>query len=402
MGLRAALPRDGAAMLQTLLNEQAGRQQPSVSPWQKCYRARPKVVETLFGPITLYRDYFGAAATRIGRSPLDEQLGLLEGYSPGLAKIMCRIGAQQCFELAASDLRAYAGVQVESRAIVRMTQLIAPEMEKARANRDCPTPCPTVPMMYIQADGTGVPVRKSETLGRKAKQGDQAKTREVKLGCVFTQHVVDAQGHPLRDESSTTYLASFCTADAFGLLLRQEAFRRGMAGAQQTIFMGDGAAWVWELARINFPDAICILDFYHAAEHLGALADAIYGAHSPRAASCWRRWCSLLKSQRLDTILRQAHRAMPVDPTNRQLAEKEIAYLQNNRSRMAYASFQSKGYFIVSGVVEAECKTVVGNRLKNSGMFWSLKGAQNVLTLRTALLGNHFDHDWDQRIALHA
>jgi len=69
---------------------------------------------------------------------------------------------------------------------------------------------------------------------------------------------------------------------------------------------------------------------------------------------------------------------------------------------MLYGTFRSKGFFIGSGVVEAGCKTVVGKRLKNSGMFWSLPGAQNILNLRTSLLSNRFDSDWDARSKLAA
>ena len=93
---------------------------------------------------------------------------------------------------------------------------------------------------------------------------------------------------------------------------------------------------------------------------------------------------------------------LPDIPGPREAAEKQISYFATNSSRMAYATFRSQGLFIGSGVVEAGCKTVVGKRLKNSGMFWSVKGAQNILDLRTALLSNRFDDLWlarDQKVA---
>jgi hypothetical protein len=396
--LRAALLRDGAGLLEELLNQTLGRgSQGPTRAGQKRYGARAKVIETLLGPITLRRDYLWAAGTGEGHAPLDEKLGLIEGYSPGLAQIMCRIGAQQSYQMAAEDLRVYAGVGPDARAIARMVNLLGPGMEQSRQARGLPQDPPPVPVMYVQADGTGVPVKKSEIAGRKGKQTDEAKTREIKLGCVFTQHVLDIEGNPLRDEASTTYLASFLPAEDFGLLLRREAFARGMAGAGQLVFIGDGAAWVWELARVNFPGATHILDFYHAAEHLGTLADALYGEGTAMAASRSRRWRALLRADRIDSVIAQARSQLPAEPGSRRLVEKELAYLQKNRDRMLYATFRSRGYFIGSGVVEAGCKTVVGKRLKNSGMFWSLHGAQNVLTLRTALLGNHFDADWQAR-----
>ena len=132
--------------------------------------------------------------------------------------------------------------------------------------------------MYVSGDGTGLPMRKEELAGRKGKQADgSAKTREAKLGCVFLQTEVDAKGQPVRKEDSTTYIASFEGAAEFGLLLRQEAQRRGMAHATKIIFIGDGAAWIWELVRINFSGAILILDFYHALQHVHGLIEALCG-----------------------------------------------------------------------------------------------------------------------------
>lgn len=389
-------------MLTAVLNDPRHQGAPEEArPGEKRYRHREKSVKTLFGEIVLARDYFCIPGAGEGRAPLDERLGLIEGYSPALARIMVRIAAQQSFEAGQADLKAYADVEVEGREIARMAHRLAPLMEVARAQIGTSIPVPaSVPVLYVEADGTGVPVRKSEALGRRAKDGEgDAKTREVKLGCVFTQSVTDEQGYPLRDPGSTTYVASFEPAADFGTLLRREASARGYAAAVQTVFLGDGAAWVWELARVNFPQATCILDFYHAAEHLGSLADSLYGTASSKSKSRAARWKALLKSDRIDAIIARARCDLPPESTAREAAQKQLAYFEKNRDRMLYATFRSKGFFIGSGIVEAGCKTVVGKRLKNSGMFWSVAGAQNILTLRTALLGNHFDRDWNARLS---
>ncbi len=261
----------------------------------------------------------------------------------------------------------------------------------------------TVAVFYVEADGTGAPMRRSEVKGRKAKEGEgEAKTREVKLGCVFTQTTTDKKGNPLRDPDSTSYVATFESSGAFGTLLRREAFQRGFAAAREVVFIGDGATWVWELARINFPQAVCILDFFHAAEHLGTLAGAIYGADTAKVQQQAKLWRDLLKEDGVDEVISQARAAMPKQPSEREPMEKELAYFEKNRSRMLYATFRSRGFFIGSGIVEAGCKTVVGKRLKSSGMFWSVPGAQNILDLRTSLLSNRFDADWDYRSKLAA
>lgn len=393
--LRSALLKDGAHLLEDLLNDplyQGGPQDHRSG--EKCYSDRPKTVETLFGEVRLLRDYL-VAADGTSRVPLDESLGLIEGYSPGLAKMMVRIAAQDSFDSGSKDLLVYAGVKVSPKAIARMVELLAPQMRASAPMPPQADKMPPIPIMYIEADGTGVPVRKSEAQGRKAKNGEgDAKTREVKLGCVFTQTVSDSEGKPLRDNDSTTYVGTFQCSKHFGILLRHEAFARGFASAAIVVYLGDGAPWVWEVARINFPQAICILDFFHAAEHLTALAQALFSANPGRVADQAKIWRTMLLEDRLQEVLTQAQAALPDIPEPREAAEKEIAYFQTNSARMTYAAFRSQGLFIGSGVIEAGCKTVVGKRLKNSGMFWSVMGAQNVLDLRTSLLSNRFDAQW--------
>jgi hypothetical protein len=254
-------------------------------------------------------------------------------------------------------------------------------------------------VFYVEGDGTGIPVRPEETEGRKGKQEDQsAKTREVKLGCVFTQTKEDEEGKPIRDPDSTSYVATLEPAVEFGALLRAEAFRRGLALAKVIVFLGDGAAWVWELARVNFPMAVFILDFFHAAEHLELLAEALFGGKNDTAKTQWEQWAKVLKEQPdgLEIVLREARQTLPRRGKRREAALKQIAYFESNTHRMRYAEYQARGLFIGSGVIEAGCKTVIGQRLKQSGMFWGVTGAQNVLDIRSLLENRQFGPFWEQ------
>jgi hypothetical protein len=254
-------------------------------------------------------------------------------------------------------------------------------------------------VFYVEGDGTGIPVRPEETVGRKGKQtGQRAKTREVKLGCVFTQTKDDEEGKPIRDPQSTSYVATLQPAAEFGALLRTEARKRGLALACLVVFLGDGAAWVWELARVNFPMAVFILDFFHAAEHLKWLAQALWGENTEQSKTQWERWAKLLKEQPdgLDRVLREARQALPRRGKQREAALKQIAYFESNTDKMRYAEYRARGLFIGSGVVEAGCKTVIGRRLKQSGMFWGVAGAQNVLDIRCLLENRQFGLFWDQ------
>src|ERR1019366_7111006 len=130
-------------------------------------------------------------------------------------------------------------------------------------------------------DGTGVPTVPADTAGRAGKYPDgRARTREVKLGVLFTQTSVDQDGYPVRDPGSSSYVATLQAAPHFGSLVYAEARRRGSMAAHQLIVLGDGAPWIWNLADKHFPGATQIVDLYHAREHchaLGALVAPVLG-----------------------------------------------------------------------------------------------------------------------------
>ena len=355
-------------------------------PKQRFIQRRHLAVTGLFGSMHLYRDYYWDGQR--GYCPADAALGLEGAYTPALSRIMLRAAAKNSYLEASADLFEYAGVKVCDRQIQRLVQAVAPAVGPWLNTLQDQDP---IPLMYISGDGTGVPMRKEELEGRRGKQPDgSAKTREAKLGCVFLQAQVDEQGHPIRQEQSTSYIGSFEGAAEFGLLLRQEARRRGLARAAKVIFIGDGAAWVWELARVNFPGAILILDFYHALQHVHGLVEALWGKDTPEAKKAIQLWKRGLLKDKARQLLSQAKEqlASALDTEN---ALKEIGYLENNLARMTYGTFRQAGYFIGSGVIEAGCKTVIGKRMKCSGMFWSEEGGQGMLDLRCALLSNRLD-----------
>jgi hypothetical protein len=329
---------------------------------------------------------------------LDDALGLVDGYSAGMAKLMCRAGAMSSgYESASADLKAYAGLEVEGRQIQRMLNLQAPDI--ARHARQCSPAQPVKPVsvFYLSIDGTGVPMMPQELEGRAGKQEDgSSKTREVKLGCVFTQQSTDEQNHPLRDPDSTTYLSSFVTAQDFGPMIRAEAVRRGMALASVVVLLGDGAPWIWEIARTCFDFAVQIVDFFHACQHLTALAEALFGSATEQAQEYQARWRAYLEVDQVQALMAEATRWLDHPGAAVEPARKQIGYFDTNQSRMLYGSYRSEGYFIGSGVIEAGCKTVVGQRVKQSGMLWSVSGADNVLSVRCSVMNRVFDGFWQQ------
>jgi hypothetical protein len=360
------------------------------------YGQRAKVVLSSLGWVTLKRSYFYSAARQQGRFPLDEALALVDSYTPAVALWMCRAGTLAgSYEAASQDLLTYAGLEIDARQVQRMIAQMAPQMSQWRGAQG-PVSHPAAGDIFsISTDGTGAPMRRKELKGRKGKNGGRAKTREVKVGTIFTHRKPDKPDQkPERDYQSTSYIADIVCAKDFGALLRAEALRRGIAQAKVVVFLGDGAAWVWELARINFPEAVCILDYYHACEHLMLLANALYGEGSTFAKKRYRHWRKALLKDKIDQVIVQAQADLPARSQARKFASKQIGYFKRNQSRMLYQTFRQAGYFIGSGVVEAGCKTVVGQRLKHSGMLWSRKGACHLLTIRCALLSGWFNDFW--------
>jgi Uncharacterised protein family (UPF0236) len=399
LGLREALFKDGRRLLEALyahphlpIADNASR------PAEKCHPERKLQMHSLFGPVTLSRNYFYCPATQTGRFPLDEALGLVESFSPALVRLAARAAAREGYEAASADLAALAGIQIEGRQIHRLVNTTAPKLAAQLEVGHAPDPRPRA-VLYVEVDATGVPMVTEELAGRPGQQADgSSKTREAKLGCVFTQTRLDPQTHqPERDPDSTTYVGSFETAADFGRRIRHEALRRGMGRAGQVVFLGDGAAWIWELARVNFPSAIWIVDLYHALERLHELCQGLYAGQSRWAQQMEAQWKEQVQADAVAEIIAAARRRLrDLGPQPDDTLEKQIAYFENQQSRMLYKTYRQQGLFCGSGVVEAGCRAVIGQRLKESGMFWSQSGARSVLTLRCALQSHRWDECWDR------
>lgn len=398
LGLRQALLKDGRQLLEQLLGQaDLGVPDNTSGLGEKCHPNRAKQVQTIFGRIKLRRRYFYQVANQTGRAPLDQALGLVNSFSPALVRLSARAAAREGYQAASEDLLALAGIEIEGRQIQRLVKRVAPQVA-AQFAQGSQLDTNAIPILYVEVDGTGVPMVADELAGRKGKQPDgTAKTREIKLGCVFTQTRCDEQGLPERDYGSTTYVGSFEPADLFGLRIRDEARRRGLGRAHRVVFIGDGAPWIWELRRLNFPRAIEILDLYHALEHLHLLCEGLYPSQKHWAQKMESTWADMIRNDEVLKVIAAARRRLQqLKPKADKPLETQIAYFEHHQHRMLYKTYRQSGLFCGSGVVEAGCKAVIGQRLKNSGMFWTESGAKSVLDLRCALKSNRWDECWNR------
>jgi hypothetical protein len=263
----------------------------------------------------------------------------------------------------------------------------------------CQKPSAITPeTLYISYDGTGVPMRKEYLVGHRGKTpGEPAKTRELRLAAIFTQSTRDERGHAIRDPNSTTYVADLADVENFGPQVKAEANRRGLRRARRVVILTDGAAWCETVADNHFPRAIRILDFYHAAEHLHDLARALHGnvPDLQERSAAWRR--DLLEGKAEDIVNTAA--SMSAQAHDRETLDRELAYLRKNLPRMRYDHFRNQGLFIGSGVIEAGCKTVIGQRTKLSGMHWGEPGLLAVLAFRCAFLSGRLHQFWNDTFA---
>jgi hypothetical protein len=295
------------------------------------------------------------------------------------------------FAGAARLLEDLAGVRLTAKRVERAAE--ASGAAQAAAVRDRAAliaarklvPLPPSPLpdkLYAVIDGTGVPVTSRETAGRAGKGEDgRARTREVKLAVFFTQDKLDKHGYPVRDRDSASVIATLEPAAAFGNLVRAEGIRRGADHVRQFTILGDGAPWIWNIATAKFPEATQIVDLFHAREHLHELARSLEFVLLDRKDEWLAARLEDLDYGDINGICRAA-RVFPLEGVKKDELDTALGYFENNAPRMRYHWFRQCGLFVGSGVVEASCKSVIGQRLKQSGMHWTVSGADAIAALR--------------------
>ncbi len=365
-----------------------------------------KTFETVLGELTLERAYYHCADCGQGFFPRDRALGLDNtSLSPATTRMVGSAAALASFAEASSLLAELAGVRVEAKQVERVAEGLGRAIaddERGVVEREQPG----ASTMYLGMDGTGVPVRRQETEGRQGKQSDgSAKTREGKLVLVWTAESRNREGQPMRDPGSVSYsgaIESAASRDtdpepaAFARRVWREAERRGFGFARRRVILGDGAAWIWNLANEQFPGATQVVDLFHAKQHLSQVSKALHGT-DPQRAQVWTqaRWDEL-EGGRLADLTAALREHAGICEEARQCAD----YVERNRERMRYAQFRARGLCVTSGVVEAGCKVAVGLRLKQAGMHWSVGGANSILALRCCKLSGRYEDFWERRSSL--
>lgn len=256
MAVRSTLHQAGAAALSQLLQWEAppADQRTLACPCggQAHYReVRSKTILTAVGPTTVQRPYYLCPHCQQGQFPVDRELDIENTeFSPGVRRMNALVGQAAPFDHGRQQMKVLAGLEVTAKSVERTAEAIGADISEGEQRAigqavqlDLPVIVgKPIPILYVQMDGTGVPVVKKETEGRKGKtDGQPAHTREAKLGCVFTQTRWDQEGFAIHDPDTTTYTGAIETAQEFGKRIYLEAWNRGWSRAVKKVVIGDGA-----------------------------------------------------------------------------------------------------------------------------------------------------------------
>ena len=362
---------------------------------------REKQIVTLLGSCEYSRNYYGCdcGAHAI---PKDEALGVSgTKFTQTVKRVTAQIAASDSFKDTSANLKYLCGIDVSAKESERIAEGIGAEIiaqkdieiKQSLTELNPSEPEQPVPIVYVEYDGTGIPIRKQELAGVKGKQSDgSARTREIKTGCIFTQSGVDDKGKPIRDPDSTTYFSQIGQFELFGELLYSEAVKRNIDFAEKVVVIGDGAKWIWNLANNNFPGATEIIDLYHAKEHLFDLLRTFI-TDKTQLHEQKSHFYTMLENGNIDEMVACFSEFTAITEEQAEKLRIESNYFMQNKKRMQYKDFRDQGLFVGSGVIEAACKNVIGKRLKQSGMLWSIAGANKIAALRCAVLSGEFEPD---------
>jgi len=346
---------------------------------------RTKEVRTLCGSIKLRRRIGHCEHCHKTTAALDERLGIKDtGIAPGLQRIICRTALEMAYEPAKALLQDTLGYEpCSAREIERIACKHGKEIEKASEAIYAEKPLQATKKTYsLSIDGTMIP-------GLADPENHRLVWHEVKLATVTD----------VRNIKMPFYVAATEKAEEFGLRLHRNLEAMSITPHTLAQVVADGAPWIWNLVDMHLPGVAQLLDFYHASEHLHQTATALWSKEI--ADKWWNERLEQLKTEKLDDFFASLNLIAKTHATNNSDVgpKRLLHYFETNRNRLGYAEALKRNLPIGSGAVESAGRHIVQQRLKQSGMRWSLPGAQAILNLRTCHRNGAFESYWENRAA---
>lgn len=434
----------GRRMLEQVVQNQPetqqapARQSGACGHEQRLVGKRPKQIVTLLGPVTIQRAYYhclpaaegveqeSAVVCTHGEAPADKLWGIgKRRTSAGVQEQISYLCASLTLEEAAATFSRLYPLQMSARQTLYLMQpvgeaLASREQQQSQAlweqaaqthtasqSPQEPAAAP-IERLYVELDGVFTRLRRgSVPMKEQEEQREGDVYREVKAGAVFAarpgperSELVEGVFIDAPVEDSLRYVAQRTALGDFGRRLYALAVAQGLARAKQVVVLGDGASWLWRLAEEHFPEAVQIVDLFHAKEHVWEVAAAVFGRTTSEGVTWATRACDWLAHGQIDRVVHAIAALPAVAPPpgqSKSVPEQAIGYFTGNARRMQYPAFRAQGMHIGSGIAEATCKTVVSTRTKRSGMRWTPQGLDALLPLRTAVLNGAYDQFWQGR-----
>lgn len=392
----------GSVLLQLWLKWEEGRYPAPEHTCPHCQgtaqyqRRREGTLHTMLGTIRYRRAYYTCAVCHQGHYPLDERLGLRPNQmSAELERLAGLVGVQTAFGkgselfkeltcISLSDHSLDRSAQAYGQAVVQQEAQWQAEAADQASQLKRKREARPVLRLYGAVDGALMHIRGTT----------DNPWRELKIGAWFQargQPPTTPDGKWRIQAENITYYTDVCEAQAFGELLWSSGLQRHADQAVELIFIADGAAWIWRLVEQYFPQAIQIVDWFHACEYLVAVARHAFADETDRQPWLTTARAALWAGQ-LETVIAacqaqvRRQRTLDDDP-----AQKAVTYFTNNRQRMDYPTYRAQGYQIGSGTIESAAKQIVAQRMKVTGAIWNLDSARLVAKARAAFLSNQWN-----------
>ncbi len=353
---------------------------------------------TIHGRQPVAARYYYCPPCGHGFCPADGVLGIERGRKATrrVRAWMARFAVQEeCFAAVPPILEELRGLDISESTVERTTVEVglalaaasqARALAVALAEEPVPeapeAPEPGLPRLYLAMDGTMCPLRdrwrRDGSLGKLV-----CRYGEAKVGIAFTTGQKEGLDTGILTRGCTATLGNIAV---FTLLMLALARQWGAQRAQELVVLGDGAAWIWNLARRYFPQAVQIVDLWHVLERLWTVAEARFGSRTSEAAKAWiNQMRGHLEHNLVGTVIAEIERWEPKRRTHQALRDEQLTFFEGNRQRMHYKTYLTQGYLIGSGPIESRCKQLVQRRLHEGGMHWREATAEAVLAIRASV-----------------
>lgn len=412
LALRESLREIGGSALKCFMEnadgEVAAEMECECGGKLKYQRRRAARIWSVFGKVVYQRAYYAGCACGKGQAPVDTRYGIEPGkVTAGLAHLIALSGIHKAFEEGRKWLKEYLLFEVSENTVRTETQkmgelqrqadmkLVKETQEEAGLQKRERSQPPTPDILYGSIDAAKVRIEPRDEKEKALEKREM--WRDMKAGCWYEAETVpnrqqsgrqkdkaQREGIVLRAKNQQ-YFCDIEQAEEFGKLLWATGCVVGADRARILVFICDGAVWIWNLIVHYFPNAIQIVDWYHAVDRLKRIAEEAFPQANER-----QTWLEQSTEDLWQGRVEAVIEACQLLEKKSNFAKQALLYYANNRERMRYAQFRAAGYLIGSGVIESGCKQIVTQRLKLPGAQWHVAGAVLVAKARTAWMSGNW------------